>query len=240
MNLFYYYYYLFYILIYKPHCACICIVNKLLLLCSPTGQYWVSSLYSLFSLGSLPVCWPAKCWVESFPELDWVGNSAECPSSGCHSAPAMGRVWGGRNQWGSAPLLVQCPTGSPSFWTQAGPQLCRRGSQCPKTDSSKWSQLLHTQLGQYRTMTLTWMCTHMTRHCGWPHQANMTSPSSGNERICICITPPSEEILANLTKYGAEGGLADLTGQQCNNIITRSTDFILSYLTWKNSRLCLN
>lgn len=169
-----------------------------------------SSLYSLIFLGSLPVCWPAQCWVASFPELDWVGNSAECPSFGCHGPPAMGRVWGGRNQWGSAALLVQCSTGSPSFWTQAGPQLCRRGSQCPKTDCSKCSQLLHTQLGQHETLTHTRKDTGVHT---WPdikkkfkivgavffqwtlfllcqaHSVlNMTSPSSGDERIYLFMT----------------------------------------------------
>lgn len=109
----------------------------------------------LFSSGSLPVCWPAQCWVENFPELDWVGNSAECPSSGCHCAPAMGRFWGGRKRRGSAPLLVQHPTGSPRFWTQASPQLCGRRSQCPETDSNKCSELVHAQLGQHKTLTLT-------------------------------------------------------------------------------------
>lgn len=122
-----------------------------------------SSLYSLIFWGSLPVCWPAECRVATFSELDWVGNSAACPSFGCHGPPAMGRVWGGRSQWGGSPLLVQCSTGSPSFWTQAGPQLCRRGAHCPKTDCGKCSQLLHTQLGQHKTLTHTWK-THVRVH----------------------------------------------------------------------------
>lgn len=162
-------------------------------------------LYSFFSLGSLPVCWLTKWWVASFPELDWGGNATERPSSCCQGAPGMGRVWGGRKQWGSAPLLVQCPSGSSSFWTQAGSQLCRRGSQCPKTDSSKCSQLLHTQLGQHTTLRLTHECMKPHKHdpkkrgkqlvkflvFSWDFRhtiLHMTSPSSGYEEICIFVS----------------------------------------------------
>lgn len=110
-------------------------------------------------IGWLPIRRPAQCRMAGFPELDWIWNPAECSSFGCHGPPAVGRVWGGRNRWGSAPLLVQCFTGSPGFWTQAGPQLCRRGSQCPETDSSNRSQLLHAQLGQYKALNVH-RCMH--------------------------------------------------------------------------------
>lgn len=179
---------------------------------------WISVFLCL--LGSLPVCWSGQCWMASFPELGWVGNFAECPSSGCHGAPAMGRVWGGRNRWGSAPLLVQCPEGSPGLWTKAGPQLCGRGTQCLKTDSSKCSQLLHTQLGQHETLTLTHdrtkVYTHektcLTMTSLWRYTFGlffsfffasdtqvfyMTSPSSGDERIChfMCLHPQGNTIV---------------------------------------------
>ena len=210
------------------------------------------------SLGSLPVCWPSQCWVASFPELDWDRNTAACPSSGCNSAPAMGRVWGGRNQWGGSPLLVQRPTGSPGFWTQAGPQLCRRGSQHPQTDCSKCPQLIHTQLGQHGTLTHTHTHTHTHTRMDtgvhtWPDSVDGLKQEGGSQLFkylvelhfyssecfplfsgthsCLPLVETEgsvfvwlrlqREILLSLyvilalTKYGAEGRIADLTGQWC-------------------------
>lgn len=120
--------------------------------------------YSPTFAGGFPIRWPAQRRVASLPELDRVGNPAEYPSSGCHGAPAMGRVWSGRNQRGGAPLLVQCFTGSPSCWTEAGAQLCRGGPQCPEAESSKCPQCLHTQLGQHKTLTHTSDWTRVRTH----------------------------------------------------------------------------
>ena len=151
-------------------------------------------------------------------------------------------------------LLVQHPAGSQSFWPEAGPQLCRRGSQCPETDSGRRSQLLHTQLGQHKTLTHTheWAQVY-TRDFTWcmaskefptmnfpstlSFQAhtflNMTSPSGGEEWTFLFMTPPSEgdtvvsvRTLANLTKYGEEGGFYDITWQRHSDVII--TDSILS------------
>lgn len=164
----------------------------------------------------------------------------------------MGRVWGGRIQWGGSPLLVQRPTGSPSFWTQAGPQLCRRGSQRPQTDCSKCPQLIHTQLGQHGTLTHTH--THTRTDTGvhtWPDSVDCLNQEGGGQLfkylvelhfssneclplfsgthsclplvemegsvfLWLClqreILLPLYVILA-LTKYGADGRIADLTGQ---------------------------